>query len=326
MVMIVRGILKTWLVSSFPLILLAGCGDAHGTASALGEAGFGGEASSGTMGSDEPAPEAKCKSAASQLIEVDQTFWHSGFEVTLADATYVPAPHGCSGELVIAASFYNRGGGSASLDTRMLLTAAGKDYRLASLQEDIPVVPGNRTGKGFLRFSVDDAFDATQATLLVGNAGEHSATVPIGVDSPDALRSLEPVDIVLTDSAIAGPLTFKMAGGYLRADEPARHSTLASKHLNIVLFFSLSATSSENVFGDNFTLVLPDGTAVATDSAPIELTRAGATMDDLSVAFTVDAPPERTYTLEIGGAWGPANAREKTAIPFDIEKQPQFDQ
>lgn len=322
--MIVRRILKTWFVSSFPLVLLAGCGDGHGTVS--GAAGAGGEGSGEILISDEPASEAKCSVPTSQVIEVGQTFWHSGFEVTLADATYKPAPRGCSGEFVIAASFYNRGGGTASLDTRMLLTAAGKDYRLVARQDDIPSVPGQRTGKGFLRFSIDDTFDATQATLLVGNAGEHSATVPLGADSPDTLRSLEPVDIILTDSATAGPLTFKMAGGYLRADEPARHSTLATNHLNMVLFFSLSATSSENVLTNHFTLVLPDGTAVAADAAPIELTRAGATIDDLRVDFTVDAPGEGTYKLEFGGAWGPANEWTEAEIPFDIEEQPQFDQ
>lgn len=324
--MIVRRMLKIWLATSFPLVLMAGCGNGHGTASGAGQAGAGGEASSETVVSDEPAPEAKCSVPTSQVIEVGQTFWHSGFEVTLADATYTPAPPGCSGEFVIAASFYNRGGGTASLDTRMLLTAAGKDYRLVGRQDDIPSVPGKRTGKGFLRFTIDDMFDATQATLLVGSAGEHSATVPLGADSPDTLRSLEPLDIVLTDSAKAGPLTFKMAGGYLRADEPARHRTLATNDLNMVLFFGISATSSENVYDDHFTLVLPDGTAVAPDLAPIELTRAGATIDDLSVAFTVDAPAEGTYKLEIGGAWGPANEWTETEVPFDIETQPQFDQ
>jgi hypothetical protein len=326
MVMIVRRILKTWLVSSFPLVLLAGCGDGQVTASGAGGPGAGGEASSETIVSDETVPEPKCSAPASQGTEVGQTFWHSGFEVTLADATYTPAPRGCSGEFVIAASFYNRGGGTASLDTRLLLTAAGKDYRLAGRQGDIPSVPGQRTGKGFLRFSIDDTFDATQATLLVGSAGEHSATVPVGLNSPDALRSLEPADIVLTDSATAGPLTFKMAGGYLRADEPSRHSTLATKHLNMVLFFSITATSRENVDHDHFTLVLPDGTAVAPNQAPIELTSAGATIDDLSVAFTVDAPAEGTYKLAFGGKWGPANEWTEAEIQFDIEKQPQFDQ
>lgn len=323
--MIVRRILKTWLVSAFPLVLLVGCGDGHVTASAA-VGGAGGDASSGTIVPAKPIAEAECSTSASQVIDIGQTFWHSGFEVTLVDATYTPARRGCSGEFVIAATFYNRGGGTASLDTRMLLTAAGKDYRLVGRLGEIPSVPGQRTGKGFLRFSVDDTFDATQATLLVGSAGEHSATVPLGGNSPDGLRSLEPADIVLTDSATAGPLTFKMAGGYLRADEPSRHSTLATKHLNVVLFFSITATSRENVGHDDFTLVLPDGTAVAPNQAPIELTSAGTTIDDLSIAFTVDAPAEGTYKLAIGGTWGPANARTEAEIPFDIEKQPQFEQ
>jgi hypothetical protein len=323
--MIIRKVLQTCVGYAFPLALLAGCSGGSNAPIMDAAAGAGGDAALPRFDSDEVPAKPSCADRASQVLSVNQKFYHSGFEVTLGDATYTAASSGCHGEVAIAASFYNRGGANAELGARMLLTSGAKDYDSTPTQDDQRLVPGQRTGKGFLRFAVDEEFDIRAATLLVGDAGEHTAVVPIGADSPDELLTLEPADITLTDSATAGSLTFKMDGGYIHADLPSRHETLAKKYLELVLHFSVSAESQENISGDNFTLVLPDGTAVAPDAAPIELTRSGTTIDNLAVVFRIDAPAEGKYAFQLGGMWGDRYAWVETEVPFQLAKQPQFD-
>lgn len=322
--MIAHRILNGYFLGALSFVLLAGCSD-DGNSSTAGAAGAASVAPTPSAEPDVPNPKAPCIAPPSQTVELAQNFYHSGFEITLSDAEYTPASDGCRGELVIPAVFRNRGGTLGTPNSSMLVTAGGKDYSLTERAEDLPLVPATRTGKGFLRFAVGSGFDPDQASLIVGDGNEHRATVPIGTNAEEVPHTLEPADIQLTDAVKAGPLTFQMEGGFIRADEPSDHQTFSKNHLGLILDFSVAATSSQNVLPDHFTLLLPDGTAIAPDFAPIELTRAGATIPDLSVGFLIGAPPEGKYTLEFGGAWGPHNEWARGAVSFVVAAQPQFD-
>jgi hypothetical protein len=255
---------------------------------------------------------------------LNESIFHSGFEVALGTAVLTPATESCApGDLAIDATFQNRGADAFQFGSQMLVTSGGNDYPTTSTA-DLPTVPGGRSGKGTLHFAVDDKFTLNNATLIVGSTSEHEALVPLGAKSPDDFVSLEPADAPPMGKFTAGTLQFDMNGGYIRADQPWDHTTLDNKHFNITLLFSATYPASnglggDNISGDNFDLVLPDGTAVAPDDAPVELLdNAGTTKDGLDMTFTVPGPIEGNFVLEASGLWGQSLAAVSIEMPFAV--------
>lgn len=302
---------------------IAGSAGEAGAAPALGEGGTSGKAGSSAGGA---AGAVDCDQRVTKSSVLNESIFHSGFEVALGTAVLTPATESCApGDLVIDATFHNRGGDAFQFGPEMLVTSGGNDYAYSpSSYTDIPAVPGGRTGKGTLHFNVDTKFDLNDATLIVGGAYEHKAVVPLGAKSPDTFVSLDPPDATLMGKFTAGTLQFDMKGGYIRADQPWDHTTLDEDHYSITLLFSATYIAStglggDNISRDNFDLLLPDGTAVAPDDAPVELLdNLGTTLDDLSMTFTVPGPMEGKFALEASGRWGKNDAAVSIAMPFVV--------
>jgi len=267
-----------------------------------------------------------CDQRKTESIVLNESIFHSGFEVTLGSAALTPATESCSpGELVVDATFRNRGNDAHRFDAEMILTSGGHDYTPRSFFDDTPNVPGERTGKGTLHFAVDSDFVLNEATLIVGRASQHRAVIPLGSKSPDAFVSLEPLAAPLAGKFTAGTLVLDMKGGYIRTDLPWDHATLDKKHYSVVLLFSATyATSTGTNSGDyiddeNFNLRLPDGTAVASDEVPFTPIHVlGTTVDDLYAVFTVPGPMEGKFVLEANGEWGEKHAPVSITMPIEV--------
>ena len=325
--------------------LLAACGG--GAASAGGEAGASGSAddagasgealssnggAAGRVSSNEAgaAGTVDCDQRKTATSPLNESIYHSGFEVALGSAVLTPATANCDpGDLAVDATFRNRGSDAFQFGPEMIVTSGGHEYSPSLSSADIPLVPGSRTGKGTLHFMVDRGFVLDDATLIVGGANEHQAIIPLGSKSPDAFVSLVSADATLMGKFAAGTVEFDMKGGYIRADQPWDHTTLDKSHYSVTLLFSATYTASngggDNILSDNFDLKLSDGTAVAPDDASnVLLDNVGTTLDDLNVTFTVPGPMEGQFALEASGRWGQGAAVVSIAMPFEVPHNAAF--
>jgi len=275
----------------------------------------------------EETPEGSDQIGEDSVI-VDEAFWHAGWKVTLGEATLSESETG-GGELFIEAEFENLGTDEATFDSQLLITSAGNDYADETFEgHDFPAVPGLRTGDGSLSFSVDEEFVLDEATLIIGNAVNQQATVPIGADGED-LVSLEPVDIAAAGTATAGAVTLTIERAQLRADLPEKHSEMKAGKMAMIVFFSATPGSGIQIGqgvlqSENVLLELPNGTAVAVISDGVsgvnELLQGkeGTTIPDLAVRFEVDEPVEGAHAFVVRGNYGPGGADAEGKFAFVV--------
>jgi hypothetical protein len=263
-----------------------------------------------------------------ETVQVNETFWHAGWKVTLEEATLTPGNFG-SAELSIIASFENLGSDEATFDSQLLLTSSGNDYSGESFAApDLPRVPGERKGEGAFVFQVDDEFTIDDATLIVGNPDNNQAIVPIGPDGDD-LISLEPRQIPAAGSVTAGALTLTVERAELRADFPDKHTEMEEGSLALSIFFSATPAAGiqvgQGVLQSQHVIIeLPNGTAVAVVSDGVsgvnELLQGkeGTTIPDLRARFEVPSDAFGTYAFVLRGAYGPGGADVEGKLEFDI--------
>lgn len=249
-----------------------------------------------------------------ETIDVDQTFWHAGWKVTLGEATLTT--DGANSTVTIDAEIENLGATEATFDSQLVLMAGGENYTTSDFDQELPNVPGELMGNGVFAFDVDEEFAFDDATLVVGNPTNNQAIVPIGPDGDD-LVDLAPVVMPVTGSATAGAVTLNVEEVEVRADLPNIHSEVEKgKQLMIVRFSADVATGipiGEGVLqSPNVILKLPDGTAVAVrsdgTSGVNELLQGkeGTTISDLSVRFEVPDPVEGEYAFVVRGRYSSA--------------------
>ena len=265
-------------------------------------------------------------------VQVDESFWHAGWKVTLGEATFTPSarPGGSdAGDVAIEATFENLSDSTSSFNSELVLTAGGQDYAESTPDQELPSVPGGRKGNGLITFTVDGDFDFDDATLTIGNISNNQATVPIGPRG-DKLVSLEPKTFTLTGTAVAGPLTVTLESAELRADLPDWGDEMEKGRLALTVSFSVTIgtgiPTGEGVLQDgNVALQLPDGTSVAVRSdgrsGVNELLQGkeGTTISDLSVRFEVDEPAEGDYAFVVDGNYGPSREHVEGEAPFAIK-------
>jgi hypothetical protein len=273
---------------------------------------------------DEPA-------ASEDSVQVDQSYWHAGFKVTLGAANLVPDDFGTA-TVTIDAVFENLGDTDATPDSQLALTSGTNSYPSGSLEEEIPQVPAGLTSSGTLAFDVDDAFTFENATLIVGNPENNQAFIPLGPEGEE-LVTLEPQTIAATGTVTAGAVTARVTGAELRADLPDRHSEMEAGQLALTVFFEVDVGTGiaigQGVFqSPNVALILPDGTAVAVISDGVsgvnELLQGkeGTTISDLSVRFPVETPAPGTYQFVVRGNYGPGGSMVEGQVSFEVPEPP----
>ncbi|MEX2160101.1 MAG: hypothetical protein WEB04_11930 [Dehalococcoidia bacterium] len=265
--------------------------------------------------------------AADDTVQIDQSYWHAGFKVSLSEATLTDGDVG-SPTVTIDATFENLGNTDATPDSQLALTSGANSYSSGSLEEDIPRVPAGLSSTGTIAFDVDEDFTFDDATLIVGNPQNNQAFVPLGPDG-DELVSLLPREIPATGTVAAGAVTAHVTGAELRADLPNQHSEMEAGKLALTVRFDIDVGSGiqigQGVFqGPNVALILPDGTAVAVRSDGVsgvnELLQGkeGTTISDLAVRFEVDEPSEGTYAFVVRGAYGPGGTDVEGQVTIQI--------
>ncbi|MEX1253048.1 MAG: hypothetical protein WEE64_01775 [Dehalococcoidia bacterium] len=288
----------------------------------------GGGGSDPTPTAEEEAPTDEPTSDATEdTVQIDESFWHSGWMVTLGEATVTTDDLGAR-SVAIEATFENLGTDTATFDSQLVLTSGGNSYTETGTEQELPEVPGELSGSGVLAIRVDDEFTFDDATLTIGNPANNQAVVPLGPDGDD-LVTLEPREIAVSGDVTAGAVRVTVERAELRADLPDAHSIMEEGKLALTVYFSVTPSAGiqigQGVFQDpNVALKLPDGTAVAVRSDGVsgvnELLQGkeGTTISGLSVRFEVNEPAEGQYAFVVRGAYGPGGAQAEGELPFTI--------
>ncbi len=260
-------------------------------------------------------------------VQVDESYWHAGFKVTLGEARLTAGDSGVPG-MEINVVFENLSDSDATPNSTLVLQSGGQNYTEPTLDQEIPQVPGGLTSNGLITFQVDGAFSFDDAVLVVGLPSNNQAMVPLTPGAGE-LVSLEPQEIVASGSATAGALTVTLTGAEVRADLPEKHEEEEEGKLALRVFFSAMPAAGIQIGqgvlqSANVALKLPDGTSVAVRSDGIsgvnELLQGkeGTTITDLSVRFDVPSPAAGEYAFIIKGRYGPDGAQVEAEATFTV--------
>jgi hypothetical protein len=269
-----------------------------------------------------PTPAAEAES-----VQIDESYWHAGFKVTLGEARLTTDDFGGLG-VEIDAVFENLSDADATPDSTLVLQSGGQNYTEPTLDQEIPQVPGGLSSNGLITFQVDEAFSFDDAVLIVGRSSNNQAMVPLTPGAGE-LVSLEPQEIAASGSATAGALTVTLTGVEVRADLPEKHIEEEEGKLALRVFFSAMPVAGIQIGqgvlqNGNVALKLPDGTSVAVRSDGIsgvnELLQGkeGTTITDLSVRFDVPSPAAGEYAFIIKGKYGPGGAQVEAEVLFTV--------
>ena len=300
-------------------------------------------AACGGGGDDEdPTPTSEAEPTAAETAdegdgEVDEEtatvgkdFWHSGWHVTLGEATLAEGEV-AGAAVTFEAEFENVGTETATFDSQLVLNSAGNNYEAERFQEGMPEVPGEFSQDGEIVIEVDEEFTFDDATLIVGNAENNQAFVPIGDDSEYEYVSLEPQEVAAAGTVTAGALTLTVERAELRADRPDWHDEMEEGSMALTIYFSAMPQAGIQIGqgvlqSDVVILQLPDSSAVAVisdgRSGVNELLQGkeGTTIPDLSVRYAIPTPEESgTYAFILRGPYGPGGATVEGQLAFQIE-------
>lgn len=281
---------------------------------------------------EEPSPaaaeESPTRPAGEDTVQVDQTYWHAGFKVTLGEARLTEGDFERLA-VEIEASFENLGNGGNRPNSALTLESGGQSYTDTTFSHDTPFIQAGLSADGLIAIEVDEQFSFDDAVLVIGRPPNHQAMVPLTPGAGE-LVSLEPQEVTASGSATAGAVTVTLTRAELDANLHERHSVLEVGKVTLTVFFSAmpeagiqlgqGVLSSENV-----ALKLPDGTSVAVRDDGVsgvnELLQGkeGTTIPDLSVRFEVPEPVEGEYAFILKGAYGAGGAQVQAEVPFTVE-------
>ncbi len=159
--------------------------------------------------------------AEDESVQVDESYWHAGFKVTLGEARLTGGDSGMLG-MEIDVVFENLSDADATPNSTLVLQSGGQNYTESTLDQEIPQVPGGLSSNGLITFEVDEAFSFDDAVLVVGLSSNNQAMVPLTLAAGE-LVSLEPQEIAASGSATAGALTVTLSGVEVRADMAENH-------------------------------------------------------------------------------------------------------
>jgi len=267
--------------------------------------------------------------AGDQVFAINEEFWHIGFRVELGDGTLFTAEEGVFGTelaylLSIDATFENLGTSQLFFDSALVVVTPSDAYS-ARGSSDRPDVPGGLSSSGSLVFEVDEGFNPESAYLLVGEADENQARVPLGAQGGE-LVDLAPSEPAVPDDISLELVDLTFTSAELRADVLWNHTEVEEGKRALTLNFDATSRNagSWNIFASNFALILPDSSGIGADAS--ELTSlsgsdTGIVTPDLSVTFLIDEPVAGEYTLRFTvGSWfvGEDGVDEAT-VTFELD-------
>jgi hypothetical protein len=288
------------------LLLLAGC--SGGSDEPDGDPSDGG-ATTVAPSQQDSSPSAS-GAIEDQAFTVGEDFWHSGFHVEIVDGEIISTENQLSGKvtrfLFLDAILENNDVDTGYFGPSLVVATSNNNYP-SQFGASLPDVPGGLKTPATFEFLIDENFDLASAVLIIGDADENQAQIPLG-DGGDAMR-LEPSELAISGLLSMELIDMEFTSATLRYDLPDRHRQVEKGKQALTLNLDVTSRRDGNwqVFAKDLALVFPDGTAIAPDDiefGSLPGSDAGVTTPDRWVRFLVDEEPAGDYTLRFTpGTW-----------------------
>jgi hypothetical protein len=288
------------------LLLLAGC--SGGTDEPVGDQSAGGPTTVAPL--SQGSSPAAAGGIEDQVFTVGEEFWHSGFRVEIADGAITSTEKQLTGKITrflsLGAILENSGVDTGYFGPSLTVATSSNSYP-SNFGASLPDVPGGLKSQMTFEFLIDEHFDLASAVLIIGDADENQATIPLG-DGGDATR-LEPSELAISGLLAMELIDMEFTSATLRYDLPDRHRQVEKGKQALTLDLDVTSRRDGNwqVFAKDLALILPDGTAIGADDIGIGSlpgSDAGITTPDLWVRFLVDEEPAGDYTVRFTpGSW-----------------------
>ena len=265
-----------------------------------------------------PTPE---PTPVTTTYEIGTTVWYEGLVVHVDSAAATLDERG--GPVEVRLVFENPGDADGQLNARILLQvdAGGASSPVEATRDSkIPAVPAHGSAATVLTYVLQRVASAEKAVLLIGEAPNHVARVPLTPAGGDAV-SLEPVELALAGKGDARTLRLTLRGALVRWDLPDWSQEVAADAEVITLTYDAtylgSFTGGFAFTGGNVALRLPDGTIVEArpdgHSQSIELIAAHQTKRALFSRFEIPSGLTGKFQLQV------RNGSTTTGIRFTIK-------
>ncbi|TWE16513.1 hypothetical protein [Kitasatospora atroaurantiaca] len=240
-------------------------------------------------------------------VQIGRTAYWGGLKIDVKSATYKPATEGGYGyKVVLDTTVTNtfrttavRNWPDFAID--IAGTPLGGDYGSA-----VPPTPG-ASNPLTLTFNgsadADHAFTFDGASLVLGDASEAQAVVPLGKGGREAI-SLKPIDLKLPANTVltSGRLSLSLKTAQLRADVGNNNGLKRGQRALLVVFDMTGHVGPAGmaVDGGILRLKLPNGQVVGPIAAPIEAIYPDRpTRQDQAAWFVFEGATDGDYTLSV---------------------------
>ena len=258
---------------------------------------------------------------ATTTYQLGTTVWYEGLLVHVDSAVATLDERG--GPVEVQIRFENPGDEDGQLNARILLQAdAGAAASPIEPTRDskIPTVSAHGFAATVLTYELQRVPSAEKAVLLIGEAPNHVARVPLTAAGGEAVQ-FEPEELAVSGRGDARTLRITLRSGLLRWDLPDWSQELAADVEVITLTYDAtylgSFTGGFAFTGDNVALRLPDGKIVEArpdgHSQSIELIAAHQTKKVLFTRFEIPSGTTGKFQLLV------RNGSATTGIRFTIK-------
>jgi hypothetical protein len=264
-----------------------------------------------------PTPE---PTPATTTYKPGSTVWYEGLVIHVDVAIATLDERG--GPVQLGLRLENPNDEDGELDARVLLQLGG-DASAAPLaptrESKIPSVPAHGIVGAVLTYELQGVGTAEQAVVVIGEAPNHVARVPLTPAGGEP-AFLEPIGVAVSGRGDVGSLRITLRGAVVRWDLPDWSQELAGDAEAITVTYDAAYrgdfTGGFAFTGDNVALRLPNGTIVESrrdgHSQSIDLIGAGQTKAALFSRFEVPNGTKGKLALVV------RNGSKSRAIPFTI--------
>jgi hypothetical protein len=279
-----------------------------GTSGSSGTAGTGSDTTtkSGSGTTEKPSGD---------TVKVDKTFWVNGFKVTLPDGKYDAAKETLTFK---DATIENLGEDAATLYGTYSLEAEGTVAYTGNWTES-PSVIAKSKAKDTLVFNVDDKFDASKTTLVIGSGNEAAVRIPFGDDGELVLR--QPVVQEFKGKLTIGLADIDVTQTEVRWDRPDRHSQAEKGKAFLIITGKVKNNSDTTLYWDGVKAVLtrPDDTKTGADTVLGDGSVQTTQIDDKwGIIWEINEPVKGDYKIDFTQNFGAEGAEVTVSQDLSI--------
>lgn len=287
----------------------------------------GGNGSAGTAGAGSDTTVAggttkgtKKEASGDSIAIADTVIWMTGFKVTFPDGKYDKTEETLTFTDVEIenlsndnASFY----GTYSLEADGAVVYSGGNWK-----ENKSVIAKSKTKDTLVFSGVDEEFDPSITTLVLGTGSEAQVRIPFGDEGELVAR--KPLVQEFKGKLAVGLADIDVATTEVRWDRPDNHTQAEKGKAFVIVSGKVKNTGDTTLYWDAVKAVLirPDATKTGAAQVVGGGSVSATQIDDKwAIVWEIDEPIEGAYTMEFTQPFGPEGAEVVVTQEFTVAEK-----